>query len=54
MRQIISWIDEAILVVTLPRSWQALEEEGVTGAIDLATYYDQAFDTETEKLVWRG
>jgi hypothetical protein len=47
MRQIISWIDEAILIVTLPRSWQALEEEGITGAIDLAWYYDQVVDVRT-------
>jgi hypothetical protein len=38
LRQILSWIDEAILIVTLPRSWQALEDEGITGAIDLAWY----------------
>ena len=44
MRQILSWIDEAILMVTLPRGWQALEEEGITGAIDLAWYYDQVID----------
>lgn len=36
MRQILSWIDEAILIVTLPKHWEALEEEGITGAIDLA------------------
>ena len=47
MRQIISWIDEAILMVTLPRSWQALEEDGITGAIDLAWYYDQVIDVKT-------
>lgn len=47
MRQILSWIDEAILIVTLPRSWQALEEEGITGAMDLATYIDQVVDLET-------
>lgn len=47
MRQILSWIDEAILIVTLPRSWQALEEEGITGAIDLASYFDQAIDPDT-------
>jgi len=47
MRQILSWIDEAILMVTLPRSWQALEEEGIPGAIDLASYYDQVFDVNT-------
>jgi hypothetical protein len=49
MRQIISWIDEAILMVTLPRGWQALEEEGVTGAIDLATYYNQVYNVETQE-----
>lgn len=38
LRQILTWIDEAILIVTLPRSWEALEEEGITGAIDLAWY----------------
>jgi len=38
LRQILTWIDEAILMVTLPRHWQALEEEGITGAIDLAWY----------------
>jgi hypothetical protein len=37
-RQILTWIDEAILIVTLPRGWQGLEEEGITGAIDLASY----------------
>lgn len=43
LRQILTWIDEAILIVTLPRSWQALEEEGITGAIDLAWLgYDPA------------
>lgn len=47
MRQILSWIDEAILIVTLPRSWASLEEEGITGAIDLAWYYNQVVDPET-------
>lgn len=36
-RQIISWIDEAILVSVLPDHWQALEKEGFTGAIDLTS-----------------
>jgi hypothetical protein len=35
-RQIISWIDEAILISVLPEHWAALEREGFTGAIDLA------------------
>ena len=47
MRQILIWIDEAILIITLPRSWEALEEEGITGAIDLAWYYDRVIDPLT-------
>jgi len=50
LRQILSWIDEAILIVTLPRSWQALEDEGITGAIDLAWYaygLDMGIPTDT-------
>lgn len=39
-RQLLAWIDEAILIETLPKSWQALEAEGITGAIDLAYYAD--------------
>lgn len=35
-RQIISWIDEAILISVLPEHWRALEKEGFTGAIDVA------------------
>ncbi len=50
MRQILSWVDEANLIVTLPRSWSALEEEGITGAIDLAWYYDKIIDPETGRL----
>jgi len=42
--QILSWIDEALLIVTLPRYWEALEERGITGAIDLAWYQDQLAD----------
>ncbi|HET7504108.1 MAG TPA: hypothetical protein VFK02_23970 [Kofleriaceae bacterium] len=29
------WIDEAILLSTLPEYWSALEREGITGALDL-------------------
>ena len=47
MRQILTWIDEAILMVTLPRSWQALEEDGITGAIDLAWYHQKIIDPST-------
>jgi hypothetical protein len=34
-RQIIAWIDEAILISVLPDHWQALEKAGFTGAIDV-------------------
>lgn len=47
LRQILTWIDEAILMVTLPRHWQALEEEGITGAIDLAWYRPIEFRVAT-------
>lgn len=36
IRQITSWMDEALLMITLPQGWQALNKLGVTGAIDLA------------------
>ena len=29
--QILNWIDEAMLIVTLPESWQQLERAGITG-----------------------
>jgi hypothetical protein len=35
-RAILDWIDEAMLITTLPESWQAIERAGITGAIDLA------------------
>jgi hypothetical protein len=50
MRQILSWVDEANLIITLPRSWNALEEEGITGAIDLAWYYDKIIDPQTLRV----
>ena len=51
MRQILTWIDEAILIVTLPRSWEALEDAGITGAIDLAWYLNKVIDMETGQVV---
>ena len=35
-RQVLDWIDEAILIIYLPQYWQALENEGITGATDFA------------------
>lgn len=40
-RQILDWIDQAILIKTLPESWQKLEALGITGAIDLASLYHE-------------
>ena len=51
MRQILTWIDEAILIVTLPRSWEALEDAGITGAIDLAWYLTKVTDPVTGNVV---
>lgn len=58
-RQIISWMDEALLMYNAP-FWEALEEDGITGAIDLASYYldlsENGDDTErtSQQLVeWR-
>jgi hypothetical protein len=51
MRQILTWIDEAILMVTLPRSWEALEDAGITGAIDLAWYRAKVIDPASGSVV---
>jgi hypothetical protein len=37
-RQIVDWIDEALLIATVPSHWEPLEKAGVTGAMDLAWY----------------
>lgn len=37
-RQIADWIDESLLITTVPSHWEALEKVGVTGAMDLAWY----------------
>lgn len=39
-RQIVAWIDQALLMTYLPLAWQSLEAEGITGAIDLVWYVD--------------
>jgi hypothetical protein len=39
-RQITSWIDEAILTVSLPAAWQALVLDGIGGASQLVWYLD--------------
>ena len=37
-KQIANWIDEAMLITTVPSHWEALEKVGVTGVMDLAWY----------------
>jgi hypothetical protein len=32
-------MDEALMIMYVPRKWQDLEEAGITGAIDLADLY---------------
>jgi hypothetical protein len=39
-RQILWWIDEALLINALPNHWSKLQNEGVTGAVDLAWMAD--------------
>lgn len=36
LRQIVAWMDEALLIIYSPKAWSTLEEAGITGAIDLA------------------
>jgi hypothetical protein len=35
-RQIVNWIDEALLITVFPDHWQTIQKNGVTGAMDLA------------------
>ncbi len=44
--QILTWIDEALLMYTFPQHWQALENEGITGAMDMAWYVVTLQDTQ--------
>jgi hypothetical protein len=50
LRQIVEWIDQAQLVVALPKQHEALLDRGVTGAIDLAWRWLQAC-AETQPIV---
>jgi hypothetical protein len=40
-RQIVDWIDEALLIKVIPKGWEALENKGITGVIDIAYLRDQ-------------
>jgi hypothetical protein len=48
LRQIIDWVDQAQLAVTLPKHYEALADRGVTGAIDLAWRWLRASVKTTE------
>ena len=39
-RLILAWMDEALLMYFVPQEWQALENVGVTGAIDLSMVFE--------------
>ncbi|MDC0712273.1 hypothetical protein POL68_27650 [Stigmatella sp. ncwal1] len=46
--QILAWIDAALLVHTLPESWESLERKGIRGARDLVWYtYETGPDAES-------
>ena len=49
LRNILWWIDEALLMMYVPQRWQLLEEQGITGAIDLADLANQEIDDEEEE-----
>ena len=38
-RQIVNWIDEALLITVFPDHWQTIEKNGFTGAMDLGWAY---------------
>ena len=40
-RQIVDWVDEALLIKVAPEGWEAFEKKGITGVIDLAYLRDQ-------------
>lgn len=52
-REIVSWIDEAILIDVFPEHWKEFEREGITGAVDLVSlvysppYKQYKADTES-------
>ena len=41
-KQVADWIDEALLIATVPAHWDALEKVGVTGAMDFRLVQGQA------------
>lgn len=52
-RQILSWIDEALLITMLPDAWEKLQKQGISGASDLAslqTHIDASGSTVSADL----
>jgi hypothetical protein len=52
LRQVIDWIDQAVLATVLPKHYDALLDRGVTGAIDLAWRWLNA-SIKQENDEWR-
>jgi predicted flap endonuclease-1-like 5' DNA nuclease len=51
LRQITNWIDQAILFSTIPDSAALLQKEGITGSMDLASYYPMLRKEPTDDSV---
>jgi hypothetical protein len=51
LRTILWWIDEAILMRYVPQRWELLEEQGITGAIDLADLAKQSEEETTPRAL---
>ena len=45
-RQILAWVDEALLITNFPQAWEALEKSGIFGAADLAKHVSPADKSE--------
>jgi hypothetical protein len=41
LRQVTNWMDEALLMEFAPKTWQSFEDQGISGAIDLAWLADK-------------
>lgn len=52
-RQIVGWVDNALLQMTFPKHWQSLEEAGIRGAMDLAalTPFDGTLDEAQKSML---
>ena len=48
-RQILSWIDEALLVVFFPDDWDDVRKADVSGVIDLATRFSRVRHSDPQE-----